>query len=169
MNIIALDIDDCILPSNQMWYGDTNDSHQMLEINLKRLTMILDRFDMKIFITSSWYSILTLKNGNIGYKLRAKAVQDKSFYEWEYQAFLLLEKYLNGYVIGLSDGNRFADIRKLIKDGHKVIAMDDMNLQLLDDESDNCVFVETRGFIGGLEGYKIHHFITKGKKYDSKT
>ena len=166
MNIVALDIDDCILPSSQMWFGDTKDCHDMLEINLKRLVMMCDKYDMKIFITSSWYSILTLKDGVLDYKLRADAVQGKPYYRWEYQAYLLIEKYLQGRIIGLSCGNRFTDIRKLDKDGHKVIAMDDMNLSEL--ESDNVAFVYTTGFIDGLCGYKTHLFMTEGKKYENK-
>ncbi len=52
----------------------------------------------------------------------------KEFYQKEYDAFQLIAKYLNGYVIGLSCGSRERDILNLLKEGHKVIAFDDIDL-----------------------------------------
>lgn len=42
MNIIALDIDDCILPSEQTYFGQTDDALSLLEINLKRLVLMFE-------------------------------------------------------------------------------------------------------------------------------
>ena len=44
MNICCLDFDDCIFPSSSNYFGKTSDSLEILELNLKRLTMILNNF-----------------------------------------------------------------------------------------------------------------------------
>lgn len=68
-NVLALDIDDCILPSEGTYFGRVHDTLEILELNLKRIKMMLDKYNMKVFITSSWYIHLTLDtDGNITYK-----------------------------------------------------------------------------------------------------
>ena len=67
MNIVCLDIDDCIFLNNNNWVTPMQDNMEVLEINLKRIQKILNFYDAKIFITSSWYSILKLENNNIIY------------------------------------------------------------------------------------------------------
>lgn len=68
-----------------------NDNFEMLEINLKRLQKILDFYDAKVFITSSWYSILKLEDSNIVYGNPAYGLPGKSYYDEEFKAFKLLE------------------------------------------------------------------------------
>ncbi len=157
MNIIALDIDDAILPSDSNYFGSTDDSLELLEINLKRLCMICDKYDMEIFITSDWSNILSLDGKNIQGK-------EKFIYKNQISQLVLLKKYLDGRVIGLSCGSRKVDIETLLIQKHKVVIIDDMNLQFLDNEDENCLFCKTIGYISGNIGYKIHIFMERGEK-----
>lgn len=159
-NILALDIDDCILPSNVNYFGNTDDDIQLLEINLKRLVMILDKYDMNVFITSSWYQILNLKDGTIS--LKDIIAKDKLLYEKEKKVGELLEKYLKGKVIGMSCGNRITDIINLLDGDNIVIALDDMDLSEVVDK--NYLFVLMKGFIDGNVGYKISKFFREKEK-----
>ena len=162
MNIVCLDIDDCILPSNSNYFGKTDDALDILEINLKRLKMILDKYDMKVFITSSWYSMLTLNKFNeINMEDRGLTVsmEMKPYYKFENMAFAKLKFYLDGYVIGMSCGNRMTDIRTLVKEGHKLVVLDDWDLQEVCDESENSLFCYTTGLIDGQIGFKIDKFM----------
>lgn len=157
MTIFALDIDDCIFLNNNTWCCKMNDNMEILEINLKRLQKLLNNYDAKVFITSSWSTILKLENNNIIYDNEGYGLPGKSYYDEEYKAFKLLEKYLNSYVIGLSEGNRFTDIRTLLEDNHKVIAIDDMDLSEI--AHDNFLFLKINGLIQNIDLYKIYKFI----------
>lgn len=153
-NVIALDLDDAILPSDSNYFGRTDDSLELFEINLKRLVMISDKYNMEIFITSSWYIILELEGKNL---LPKKA----HMYADRIAQFDLLKKYLDGRVMGLSCGNRETDINILCKKGYKVVIIDDIDLSHL--ENKNCLFCDTRGLITGNIGYKINNFLSKTK------
>lgn len=155
--IICLDIDDCIFLNRNTWVCDMTDNMDMLEINLKRLQKILDFYSAKIFITSSWYSILKLEGNNIIYDNQCYGLPGKSYYDEEFKAFELLQKYLNGYVIGLSGGNRFEDIRNLLEQNHKVIAIDDSDLSEIKDE--NYLYLRVNGFITNKDLYLIYNFM----------
>ena len=154
---ICLDIDDCIFLNRNNWVTAMEDNFEMLEINLKRLQKILDFYDAKIFITSAWYSILKLEDSNIIYDNPAYGLPGKSYYADEFKAFKLLEQYLNGYVIGLSCGNRFTDIRNLLEQNHKVIAVDDMDLSEI--KHNNYLYLEVNGFITNKDLYSIYNFM----------
>ena len=157
MNIVCLDIDDCIFLNNNNWVTPMQDNFEVLEINLKRLQKILNFYDADIFITSSWYSILKLEGNNIIYDNPSYGLPGKLYYDEEFKAFKLLEKYLNGYVIGLSGGNRFNDIRNLLEQNHKIIAIDDMDLSSI--EHENYLYLEVNGFITNKDLYKIYKFM----------
>ena len=157
--IICLDIDDCIFLNRNTWVTAMEDNFEMLEINLKRLQKILDFYDAKVFITSSWYSILKLEDSNIIYDNPAYGLPGKSYYDEEFKAFELLQKYLNGYVIGLSCGNRFTDIRNLLEQKHKVIAIDDMDLSEIVHE--NYLYLKVNGLILNIHLYEIYNFMQK--------
>ena len=80
-------------------------------------------------------------------------------YDLEFKAFNILSKYLNGYVIGLSCGDRFRDIENLLKEGHNIVAIDDMDLSEIKDE--NYIFLKTNGLIDNPSIYKIRQFMEK--------
>ena len=90
-NIIALDIDDCILPSDQNYFGTTDDSLLLLEINCKRLRMICDKYNMQIFLTSAWVSILKLDGNDINFKKHR-------LFECEVKQLAIMKKYLTSPV-----------------------------------------------------------------------
>lgn len=157
-NIIALDIDDCILPSNNNYFGRTEDDLQILEINLKRLRMIIEKYNFEVFITSSWYSILELNDGYL------KLKSDRSDYT-TLMGFGLIKKYIGKNIIGLSDGCREEDIRGLVKEGNKVVILDDWKLQHLQDEdkTNNTLYIEMIGFIDANVGFMINKFMKENK------
>lgn len=157
MNIIALDIDDCIFPNDNTYAGRSNDALEILEINLKRLQLILNKYNAYIFITSSWYSILEYKNNKLYYNNFSALKTDKEYYQQEYGAFLLLKKYISHFIVGMSCGNRFKDIDKLLEENHTVVALDDMDLSTI--EHDNYLYVPTYGFITNHLIYDIHKFL----------
>lgn len=151
MRIIALDIDDCILPTNVNYFGMTDDAEIMLEVNLKRLRMICQKWNMKVFITSSWYVLLKFEEGDLTLKYGKDEEKPTA------RQFKLIKKYIGEFVVGLSCGNRETDILTLVDAGHKVVALDDIDLSHL--QSENCLYCLTRGFINGNHGYKIKNFL----------
>jgi hypothetical protein len=159
MNIICLDIDDCIFLNTNSWVGELDDNFDLLEINLKRLKKVLDKYNAKIFITSSWYSILTLENNKISYNNPAYGLPGKSYYDSEFKAFELLKKYLDGYVIGLSNGNRVSDIHYLLEDKtNKIVAIDDMDLSRIGSTvriRQRYMFIRVNGLITNKDLYHI--------------
>jgi hypothetical protein len=153
MNIIALDIDDCILPTDVNYFGRTDDSLDIFEINLKRLKMIIEKYDFKVFITSSWYSLLSLDDNE--FRLNS----DRNDY-LTLMVFGLMKKYIGKYIIGLSCGDRDKDIEYL-KQKNKVVILDDWDLTY--HNSEDCLFVNMSGFIDGNVGFKIDKFMKKEK------
>lgn len=161
-NIICLDIDDCIFINENTWVGNSNDSLSVLEINLKRLLLILNKFNAKVFITSSWWSILILENNNIIYNNTSYGLPGKEYYEHEYNAFKILKKYLDGYIIGLSCGDRHKDITSLLKDNdNKIIALDDMDLSSIKDN--NYLYLKTIGFLDNTILFNVNKFFSEIK------
>lgn len=156
MNLICLDIDDCIFPNDNTYVGRTDDSLEILEINLKRLVLILDKFDAKIFITSSWYSILKLENNKLSYLNYDMLAKEKELYQHEYLGYLCIKKYLEKYIIAMSCGNRIADIQNLLEQQHKVIALDDIDLSEI--QNTNYLYLETVGLIDNRKLCKINKF-----------
>lgn len=156
---ICLDIDDCIFLNRNTWVTAMEDNFEILKINLKRLRKILDFYNAKIFITSAWSSILKLEDSNIFYDNPAYGLPGKSYYDEEFKAFELIQKYLNGYVVGLSCGNRFTDIRNLLEQNHKIIAIDDMDLSEI--EHENYLYLEVNGLIMNIHLYEIYNFMQK--------
>jgi len=154
MNIIALDIDDSILPSDQNYFGNADDSLKMLEINCNRLKVIIDKYDMKIHLTSSWVTILNLKDNCINFKYKRN-------FPVEYEQLKIMKKYLDGKFISFtncgSESCRASSIKALVAEGHKVVVIDDMKLEYL--SSDNCMFHYTHGFIDNSIGYKLKKFL----------
>ena len=156
--VCCLDFDDCIFPSDINYFGKTDDSLTLLEINLKRLELIIKQYNCKVFITSSWCSIMTFSNGVLTLNDRGLSAEtvSKGYYALETKAFNLIKLYLEKYIIGLSSGNRNDDI-EMLKEDYNVIILDDMDLK--EHESDNCIYCYVHGFIDGNIGYKIHNFL----------
>ncbi len=163
MYIIALDIDDCIYPSNVNYFGLTNDDFEMLEINLKRLVMILDKYNMMVFMTSSFYSRVRLEGKDLKWGCDSKhGIKHPPYYQYDKEMMRLLQKYLDGYWYGLSCGGRGSDVRRLVNEHNKVIILDDMPLDSfnIDDvDSNKYTYIKTIGFINGNVGYRIKNFI----------
>lgn len=154
MRIICLDIDGSILPSNNTYFGQVDDNFQILELNMKRIQMMANKYNMKVFITAAFYSSLILDdNGKVNLK-NSNLVNPECY---EAKIFNIISKYLDGYVIGLSSGCRIDDIKKLLNEGHIVFAIDDTDLSSIKD--DNFLFIQTNGFITNNLTFKTDCFI----------
>jgi hypothetical protein len=149
--ILCIDIDDCLWPSNQTYLGQMNDSELLLQLNINRIKGIIKLFNAKIFITSSWSTILTLKKNKIEFKKQF----NNDYYKTETIVLNIL-KQLDGNFIGLSCGDRRKDILKLLKN-NVVIALDDENLT--DISHNDFLFLETIGYITNRHGFEIKEFI----------
>jgi hypothetical protein len=154
MNIIALDIDDSILISEQTYFGKTDDALELLEINLKRLILMCKKWNMQVFIISSWSSNLrTDKNKNLFLKNRALA-------EYENEGCKsgdLICEYLSGYIFGIADTGKESSIRNLLSDGHKVVTIEDTDFSHIVHK--NHLYCKTYGFISNRHSYNIKNFI----------
>jgi len=154
MNIIALDIDDAILPSNQTYFGKTNDSLQLFEINLKRIVMMCEKWNMKIFIISAWSSnLLTDINKNL-------IIKNNKLINLEYNGIKsskLLCEYLSGYIYGIKNTSKETAIKNLLNDGHKVVTIEDTDFSYI--KHKNHLFCKTYGFISNRHSYSIKNFM----------
>lgn len=151
MNIIMLDLDDCLLPSNHTWCGDTADSLQMFEINLKRVAMICERYKLSPFLLSSWYARVSLDDKTLYLKSGAS--------DRDEQIVNLLNKYLTFDAI--SSGDKSGEIRQAIIDHDKVIVLEDTDFSGLN--ASNCLVLQVHGFVSNLDMYHIKKFMEKTK------
>lgn len=174
--ILALDIDDCIYPTNNTYLGRVDDNLEILKLNMRRISMMVEKYDMDVFITSAWFSVLEINDDNtLGYE-REEIAKTNDYFAEEYSAFKLIRDGIGNRVVGLSCGDRYKDITKLLNDGYVVVSMDDMDLQpekitklsdtKIEDEvlMKNYLFLETTGFITNRLTYKLFRFMNNHKK-----
>lgn len=154
MNIIALDIDDCILPSEQTYFGQTDDALALLEINLKRLVLMCKKWNMKIFIISAWSgNLLTDDNGNL-------SLVDKGLGDLEYKgpsSGNMICRYLSGYIHGIKDTGKETAIHNLLDAGHRVVTIEDSDFSHI--LHPNHLFCLTHGLITNRHSYDIKNFL----------
>jgi len=162
MNIICLDIDDCIFPSNVNYFGRTEDALEVFKINLKRLKMIIEKYNFKLFMTSSWYSLYDLKEGSLVLKDRREIDIDKEVNA----AHSLIMHYIRDDFIGLSEGDRKQDIVSLLQmeNIEKMIVLDDWDLSEECNLSKRSHFIPMFGFVDGNVGFIIDKFMKTGQK-----
>ena len=166
-NIICLDFDDCIFPSSapsSFWESEW--SLEQLEINLKRLTKLIYETKSTIFITSSWYMLFDF------YPEENSVYATNSIKEYwldyhidgdissEEKAYKLISKYLNGYISGISCGNRISDIKELDTSGNRIVVFDDWNLT--ECNSNNVKCFDVYGSLNYHILWKAYNFL-KGK------
>jgi hypothetical protein len=136
MNIICLDLDDCILPNNVNSGFNDKEIYQILEKNLIKLVQLSKNINATFFLTSSWSIILNLDDGVFSFK--------KDLYSSYLPDTLpILSKYIGHNIVGLSNGDRYEDRRILLLEGHKLIIFDDMQF----DEKENQLYFKTNNFI----------------------
>ncbi len=165
--VLCLDIDDCIIPASSTYFGRFDDTLDIMASNMRRINAMIEMFDMGVFITSSWYSSLKIKDGVLQYNREHFADEENHLYN----AFKLLRDGVGNRAIGLSCGDRRKDIITLLNNGYKVIAMDDINLSrdqiihgyTVDDEvlSNNYLFLHVRGFITNEHTFIARSFLDK--------
>ena len=169
-NVIALDIDDCILPNDRSWFGETNDSLEILEINLKRLILIINKYDFEINIISSWTSNLNYieETRSIEYKEHKVSGTYKPYYDYEKKVFNILSKYLNSNISGIANHGKYAKLNELVETYKKVVIIEDTDFSEYEEKYDNCIWCYTKGFLGGTIGYQIHSFMEENIKWNDK-
>ena len=143
MNIIAIDIDDCLIDWN-----DLPEEHKLkqFELNLERISYIIKKTNSKLFLTSSWSLVLNIENDILKFK---QSYVPKHFDEnYKYECLILhllntklIEKY---GIIGLSKGDREEDVKELLKESNKVLTIDDYNFPNL---GENHLHLPVYGFI----------------------
>jgi len=157
MNILCLDLDDCILPSPVTSFGLLEDDIDIFEINLKRIVIMLKKYEMKVFLTSSWSSLFDYNNGKITIKKDFLEDFNKDKFPRENKIYNLLCSYLNYYFCGISSKNRDKDILKLLEEGHTIVSFDDFDLSYIDDK--NHLHININGFFENRYMVKIDSFL----------
>jgi len=168
--ILCIDIDDAIYPTEQTHIGKISDSIDILKINMNRIKVILNTYDMYVFFTSSWSSILSINIDNtISYERERCYYSD--FIKKEYTAFEIIRDGVGKRVVGLSCGNRYKDIINLVKLGNVVVSIDDMDLSpeklyhygdIIDYEffEKQYLYLKTYGSITNRHLYKLKNFMS---------
>jgi hypothetical protein len=171
--VLCLDIDDCIVPASSTYFGNFDDSLEIMALNMKRIKAMIEMFDMGVFITSSWYTSLTITDDKLLRYNREHLVNEETGYlTYIYDAFKILKNGIGNRAIGLSCGDRRRDIATLLNDGYKVIAMDDMCLHSstilkncedvdLNALGNKYLFLQVRGFITNEHTFIARSFLDK--------
>lgn len=180
MRILCLDIDDCIFPNNNSYFGRLDDALDILKLNMKRIKLMLDKYDMQVYITSSWYMILELNDDQtISYKKAGEYEAGDDFYKEEYDAFQIMKEVLDGRVVGLSKGCRHTDVARLLNEGLIVVSFDDMDLsneKVLTNGGEvpkdilekNYQYVELTGFITNRQTFIVDKFMRNHGEWGGK-
>jgi len=154
MLILAIDIDDSLLPSNSNYFGTTDDALQMFEINLKRLEMIANKYECMFYMLSDWTIRMLVKDKEIKFVTPIhKTVHANQRYEKR-----LIKMYLSGRMLDVKDLNKRDAIKELLNEGHTVISLDDEDLS--DVIHDRHLHCNIKGFINGNVGYNIKNFLS---------
>lgn len=149
MNIICFDIDDSLLPYVPGGY-DT----RYFGLNFRFLVNTAKKTNSFLYMISSWSSMYNLENN----KLVLKNPEDNDILIENITN--IINKYSEEKLIGLSkQPNRRQEIINLLNQGHKVIAIDDMNLN--DITHPNYLFIKTIGKLDNERIKKIEEFFSK--------
>ena len=120
LNILAIDIDDSLLPNpNCCSWIHKEIALEQFSINLRKINLLLEATKSKIFIISSWTARFTFDDKN-------NVVKDKNLKEdFYWDASVILKEYLDWKIVWISSGNKLRDIKILEEKWHKVAIIDD--------------------------------------------
>jgi len=172
--IICVDFDDCLFPSDRkLCINNPNKFNDIVSKNFSNLLTLIKKYELKVFITSSWSSMLDYNSETKKIEFFDQKMYKKSYYK---EGIKFIEM-LSPYFVGFSEyGNREEDIRKLAKQNKIVAIIDDyQDLSILEDEITNVVFIHTQGYFNLFlaekkinERIRILEKINSGKKKSSK-
>ena len=136
-NIIALDLDRCIYPDTNIASDIKSDFWNIkeLEINLWKLSELIRTTDAKVFITSSWSLEWEMAPQN---QIRLNTESNAWDLFYVTQVTGLVQQYLGGHIIGLSEGNRLEDVQKLDDGTNRIVAFDDWEFSKDVEERDDA-------------------------------
>lgn len=140
--IILLDIDDCILPSRQTHAGLVNDHESIFLININRLRMICEKWNIKIGILSSWAGNLSLDvDGSVICKSSNK--NEREQWDWFYKD---LKPFFHDYRVGLT---KESYIKSYVQNPNwkKVIVLDDTDFSGCVNHNNGSYFIRGDGYI----------------------
>lgn len=140
--IILLDIDDCILPSRQTHAGLVNDHESIFLININRLRMICEKWDIKIGILSSWCTLLDIETpGKVICKSSSK--NEREQWDWFYKD---LRPFFHDYRSGLT---KESYIKSYVQnpDWKKVIVLDDTDFSSCVNYNNGSYYIQGDGYI----------------------
>jgi len=147
-NIICFDIDDSLLP-----YVPGGYDYKYFELNFRFLINIAIKTNSYLYMISSWASMYILVNG----KLKLKKVEYND--ELIENITNIINKYSENRLIDISkQPNRRKKIIDLLKEGNKIIAIDDINLN--DIVHPNYLFIKTIGKIDKERIKQIEQFFS---------
>ena len=151
-NILAIDIDDSLLPNpNCCSWVHQEIALEQFSINLKKINLLLESTKSKIFIISSWAARLTFDSKN-------NKVNDKNLKEdFYWDASYILKKQLDWKIIWISSGNKKYDIKVLEEKWHKVAIIDDTIFE----DWDNSKFFETTWALTNRICFAIENYFNK--------
>lgn len=162
MNIICLDIDDCILPNPTLFVSinksfnlkeESDLALQQFELNLKRIVSLSKHTNSKLFLTSSWSRLFSFDK-NTSSLIPKIDYQEDPFFS---SALSLLLNYLNGLFIGISVGNRDRDIKSLQSiPSNKIVVFDDFDLD--NHIKENTLVFRINGSLNNVDLYKVIRF-----------
>ncbi len=149
--IICFDIDDCILSH----YNILPKEHrfQIFKLNLERLVHLCQQTGAKLFMTSSWGMLFKLDNNGV------ILFKDEFDYgdEFEQKVTKIMNSYLQPYIIGVSCGDRREDIKNLLEQNYKVVAIDDMDLSNI--KNNNYIYLNVETMISDKQIREIKRFL----------
>ncbi len=160
--LICIDFDDCIFPSPAPTEWCTSEiALKTLEINLIKLQMLMDNTSAKVFITSSWSQMFIHwpEHNTITVKDEVRNEWKLDLYEipTEEQAYVLMSKYLNKYIVGICDGNRTRSIKKLDDGTRRIVVFDDFDLTECD--SVNVMTYDVTGCLNNDILWRAYDFL----------
>ena len=158
MNIILLDIDDCVIPSISTHAGIIRDNIDMFKINLNRLQVICERFDLKIGIISSWCHKFWIDENGVA--------QGSSSIKADKKIIKLILQYLQKYIVSIRKSeSKESYIKSFVanKDFKNIIVIEDTDFSANCNINNGSHYLKTYGFITNNHIYKIKNII-EGEK-----
>ena len=155
-HILCLDIDDCILQNNSTYVGQVDDDIEVLKLNLKRLQLIIKKYNLELFLSSSWCYNTKVYNGML---VANKII---TITAREQECLHLINLYLDNCWVGVSEGDRNQDALNLLEQGYTVLAIDDIK-EFYDINHPKFKLIEVTGFLDNAKLFEIDKFLKKVK------
>ena len=158
MNIICIDIDDCLLVYDEN-ISEKCQSERFIR-NLLKIEYHIRKYDGEAFLTSSWYKLIDYYGGNLELKKDiVKLATVMGNLKHVPMVISSLKACLDGRWYGISSGDRIRDIKTLLEAGNRVVALDDYDLSEVEDP--NYLYIEVNGAVSAEISNRIDNFFNR--------